>query len=234
MNRLARIGGALLGRRLRETVSRHDARGEGVVIPALRVPVENANVAKPEYLNVGDAVRGPARHRAGRRGLILLPREPDVGRRDRNAVLPFRVAQPERRDEAPVGRVRVVAHDAKASVLERRDRFGQTRDQLIVRIASDKRLGDGRGDEARGGVVVEDAMGLPDETDDNVASCGGSGRACADDADDDHEREREGATPGQLSAAKPPVRVRTRWGRNRNDRPSEGAWGPKQSRKHRP
>ena len=102
-----------------------------------------------------------------------------------------------------------------------------------MRIASDERFGDRGGDEARGRVVVEDGVGLADETDDDVASCRRSGCARADDADDDQERERYGAALGQLSAAKPPAPVRTRWGRNRNDRPSEDAWGPKQSRKHR-
>jgi hypothetical protein len=58
-----------------------------------------------------------------------------------------------------------------------------------VRVASDERFGDCGGDEARGRVVVEDGVGLADETDDNIAPCRGSGCARADDADDEQERE---------------------------------------------
>ena len=46
MDRLARIGAPLLGGGLRQAVAGHDARAESVIVPALTVLVEHADVAR--------------------------------------------------------------------------------------------------------------------------------------------------------------------------------------------
>jgi len=138
---------------------------------------------------IDDAVRRPSREGARRRGVLLLPRESDVRRRDGNAVLPLRVAQAERRDETTVGCVGVVGHDAKSAVLESGNGLRESRNEFIVRIASDERFGHGGCDEARRGIVVEHRARLTDETDDDIASRGRGRRARRAQADDDHECE---------------------------------------------
>src|SRR5207249_1251317 len=132
-------------------------------------------------------------------------------------------------DKAAVGCVGVVGHDAKIAILEGRYGLGQTRDELVVRIAPDKRFGDGGGNEARGRIVVEDGARLADKTDHHVTSRWRSRGARGDEANDDHEGERYRAARVQISAVRP-VLWRIRPVRSRNRRPSD----PKRSRKHRP
>ena len=148
MDRLARVRDTLLGGGLRKPVAGHHAGPERVVIPSLPVPVEDADLARRQNLDIRDSVGHPPRERAGCVCLVLLPRETHVGRRYGDAILPLRVPESEGSDEAAVGRVRVVCHDAEIAVLEGRDGFGEPGRELVVRVAPNERLGDGGSDEA--------------------------------------------------------------------------------------
>jgi len=148
MDRLARVRDTLLGGGLRKPVAGHHAGPERVVVPSLSVPVEDADLARRQNLDIRDSVGHPPRERAGSFCLVLLPRETHVGRRYGDAILPLRVPESEGRDEASVGRVRVVGHDPEIAVLEGRDGFGEPGRELVVRVAPNERLGDGGSDEA--------------------------------------------------------------------------------------
>ena len=169
-----------------------------VVVPSLTVSIEHSNLARREDLDIVDAVGLPTRDGAGRRSLVLEPGEAHIRRSDGFAVLPPRVTQLERRDEATVGRVGIVGHDAKTTVLQRGDLFRETCDQLVARVTTDERFRHGGRDKTRRRTVVEDGNGFADQADDDITSRRWSGGAGADDQGGD-EREADGAARRQIS-----------------------------------
>ena len=132
----------------------------------------------------------PARLAPRRRALILLEREEGVGGGDRLAVLPADPgAQPELRDEAAARRARVVL-DARAPVLECRDRHREPRDEIAMRVAAHELLGDRRREDPGEGLVGEDRAGLADDADDHVTARRRRRRAAGEgERDEEHGAE---------------------------------------------
>ena len=168
MDRLARVRRELRRRRAQKTVPREHAWTERVVVPPLAVAVEHPKVARSEHLDTIDAVGVPAERRSRRFLRVPLPREAHVGRGDRLAVLPGRVAQTECRDETSARGGRVVGHHPEGAVLERGHGLGEPRHELVVLVTDDQRFGHGRREKTRGRVVVEHRARLADQPDDEV------------------------------------------------------------------